>query len=49
MMATCPLCASAETAFYHRDQRREYLGCRRCELVFVPPAYRLSPAEERAV
>ncbi|WP_299311609.1 class I SAM-dependent methyltransferase [uncultured Halomonas sp.] len=49
MMATCPLCASAETAFYHRDERRDYRHCRRCDLVFVPPAFRLSPAEERAV
>lgn len=49
MMATCPLCGSAETAFYHRDERRDYRHCRRCDLVFVPPAFRLSPAEERAV
>ncbi len=49
MMATCPLCASAETAFYHRDARRDYRHCRRCDLVFVPPVFRLSPAEERAV
>lgn len=49
MMATCPLCASAETAFYYRDARRDYRHCRRCDLVFVPPVFRLSPAEERAV
>lgn len=49
MMPTCPLCASVDTAFYHRDSRREYHQCRRCDLVFVPPAFRLGPEEERAV
>jgi hypothetical protein len=49
MMPTCPLCASADTVFYHRDARREYQRCRRCDLVFVPPAWRLGPEEERAV
>ncbi|MBB3332626.1 transcription initiation factor TFIIIB Brf1 subunit/transcription initiation factor TFIIB [Halomonas campaniensis] len=48
-MLTCPLCASADTAFYHRDARREYLRCRHCALVFVPPAFHLGPEEERAV
>ncbi len=48
-MPTCPLCASGDTTFYHRDARREYLRCHRCDLVFVPPAFRLSPEEERAV
>lgn len=49
MMPTCPLCASADTAFYHRDARRDYHRCERCTLVFVPPAFRLAPEEERAV
>ncbi|MCE0733109.1 class I SAM-dependent methyltransferase [Halomonas sp. G15] len=49
MMPTCPLCASADTAFYHRDARREYHRCRRCTLVFVPPAFRLGLQAERAV
>ncbi len=48
-MATCPLCASADTALYHRDARRDYRQCRRCALVFVPPAFRLAPAAEKAV
>lgn len=48
-MPTCPLCASDDAAFYHRDVRREYHQCRRCALVFVPPAFRLGPEEERAV
>ncbi len=49
MMPTCPLCASADSALYHRDARREYHRCRRCTLVFVPPAFRLDPETERAV
>ncbi|MGJ7462505.1 methyltransferase domain-containing protein [Halomonas sp. MA07-2] len=49
MMPTCPLCASDDTAFYHRDARREYHHCRRCALVYVPPAFRLGREEERAV
>ncbi|XKE44361.1 class I SAM-dependent methyltransferase [Halomonas organivorans] len=49
MMQTCPLCASAEPAPYHRDARRDYLQCRQCDLVFVPSRQRLSPAEEKAV
>ncbi|WP_416139979.1 class I SAM-dependent methyltransferase [Halomonas sp. HK25] len=48
-MPTCPLCASDDTACYHRDARREYHQCHRCALVFVPPAFRLGPEEERAV
>lgn len=49
MMQTCPLCASRDTHHYHRDARRDYRQCARCELVFVPPASRLAPADERAV
>lgn len=48
-MRVCPLCTSRQTAFYHRDARRDYRQCQRCELVFVPPAQRLSREEEKAV
>mgnify|MGYP001813413853 CR=1 FL=1 len=44
----CPLCTSAQTAPYFRDQRREYLRCKECALVFVPPAFFLSPQAEKA-
>lgn len=43
----CPLCTSAETEPYHKDRIREYIECRNCGLVFVPPQYRLSPEEEK--
>ncbi|TFH85183.1 class I SAM-dependent methyltransferase [Billgrantia azerbaijanica] len=49
MMLTCPLCASDKTTHYHRDARREYHQCQRCDLVFVPPASRLGRAAEKAV
>ncbi|APE31651.1 methyltransferase [Halomonas aestuarii] len=49
MMLSCPLCTSTDTAPFHRDARRDYLRCRVCALVFVPPAQRLDPAAERAV
>ncbi|SDK14632.1 class I SAM-dependent methyltransferase [Billgrantia gudaonensis] len=48
MMQTCPLCASRDCLPYHRDARRAYHRCQRCELVFVPPAFHLSPAAEKA-
>ncbi|MBD3898277.1 class I SAM-dependent methyltransferase [Halomonas sp. ML-15] len=46
---TCPLCAGADCTHYHRDARRVYLQCPRCALIFVPSAFHLGPAEERAV
>ncbi|MDT8385765.1 MAG: class I SAM-dependent methyltransferase [Gammaproteobacteria bacterium] len=44
----CPLCGHGRTVFYHQDARRPYRQCGCCQLVFVPPAYRLSPAAEKA-
>jgi hypothetical protein len=49
MMMVCPLCTSRQTLPYHRDVRRDYRQCQRCELVFVPPAQRLSREAEKAV
>ncbi len=48
-MQTCPLCGSQDTTDFHRDARREYRRCRCCALVYVPPAWRLGPVDERAV
>ena len=45
----CPLCGEQKTGPYWRDQRRTYLLCNFCRLVFVPRQFHLSPAEERAV
>lgn len=44
----CPLCAGAEVADYHRDQRRAYLQCLDCQLVFVPQRFHLSAEQEKA-
>lgn len=44
----CPLCHGEGSALFHRDARRDYRQCPHCALVFVPPQYLLSPAEEKA-
>ncbi len=46
---TCPLCNHWSVSPYHRDERRDYLQCARCALVFVPAAQRLSVSEEKAI
>lgn len=45
----CPLCHHTETPLFWQDQRRCYLRCRRCSLIFVPPGARLDAAAEKAV
>ena len=44
----CPLCEAGKVTPYHRDDRREYLQCERCSLVFVPTCYYLSAEAEQA-
>ena len=44
----CPLCAGADLSEYYADQRRPYLHCATCSLVFVPPACYLDRKAERA-
>ncbi len=44
----CPLCEGLSIVPYHRDKFRSYLSCQTCQLVFVPPAFHLSAAEEKA-
>lgn len=46
--ATCPLCGGSGISPYHSDRAREYLNCRTCQLVFVPPVQHLSAADEKA-
>ena len=46
--AACPLCGHSGADPYHADHWRAYLACPRCGFVFVPAAYHLSPAAERA-
>lgn len=44
----CPLCQGAGVLPYHSDKVRDYLQCRTCDLVFVPPAQHLPAAAEKA-
>ena len=44
----CPLCTAEEVVEYHRDQRRAYLQCCVCRLVFVPERFHLSNDQEKA-
>ena len=44
----CPLCNATGATSFHRDRHREYLQCRNCTLVFVPPDYYLSAEQEKA-
>lgn len=44
----CPLCGAPDTPLFHRDPRRPYHRCPACALVFVPAAWHLSAAAEKA-
>lgn len=44
----CPLCSAAAAIPFHADERRRYLRCKTCYLVFVPAAFFLSRQAERA-
>jgi SAM-dependent methyltransferase len=44
----CPLCGGGESERFHVDRRRPFMRCATCRLVFVPEAYRLDRAAERA-
>lgn len=45
----CPLCNAVHTSQFYKDKKREYLRCATCQLIFVPPAWHLSPADEKAI
>jgi hypothetical protein len=45
---TCPLCCSSGTTHFARDAARDYTQCGACSLVFVPPAWHLALADEKA-
>lgn len=48
----CPLCLNTGVSLFHQDNnkrsQRPYYRCHECALVFVPQAYYLSAAEEKA-
>ncbi len=43
----CPLCRENANEPYYQDKRRIYRHCHHCQLVFVPPEYFLSEANEK--
>lgn len=45
----CPLCRSPDTDGFFQDRQRDYLRCRHCRLVFVPPHQHLTEEAEKAV
>ena len=47
--SSCPLCSSAETYFYFKDNVRTYTKCEKCALVFVPARYWLNADDEKAI
>ncbi len=44
----CPLCNATRSQHFFADARRTFLRCSVCALVFVPPRFHLSAADERA-
>lgn len=49
MTIACPLCTSLKISAYHQDNKRTYLQCSECQLIFVPPSFHLTPAEEKRI
>jgi hypothetical protein len=46
-MVTCPLCSGNRVSAFHEDRSREYLRCATCRLIFVPPEFHFSSADEK--
>ena len=46
---TCPLCTANRVFPLYDDKWRDYFRCVACQLTFVPPAFHLSPSDEKAV
>lgn len=45
----CPLCHDVHIGEFYADKVREYFRCSVCQLIFVPSAWHLSQADEKAV
>ena len=48
-MLPCPLCEDTNSKHYHKDKKRDYFQCDRCELVFVPTDQRLDSDAEKLI
>lgn len=44
----CPLCFDSNTVFYHQDNKRTYIQCQCCKLVFVSPEFLPSTGAEKS-
>lgn len=48
MNQSCPLCDDKNLAFVVKDRYRAFFQCLRCQLIFVPAQFHLSPEAEKA-
>lgn len=48
MSESCPLCQFNNTKPFYRDERRSYLRCPHCKLIFVSRVDLLTPEKEKA-
>ena len=44
---SCPLCSDTRVNQFFKDQRRNYMHCKGCGLVFVPKVFHLNQADEK--
>ncbi|MDP3980568.1 MAG: class I SAM-dependent methyltransferase [Chlamydiota bacterium] len=44
----CPLCSSDDFISFHHNNKRNYLKCHQCKLVFLTPSEHPSPEEDKA-
>ena len=44
---SCPLCSDTRVNQFFKDQRRNYMHCKGCGLVFVPKVFHLNKADEK--
>lgn len=49
MQQSCPLCKNSDITSYHQDDKRSYLFCGNCHLVFVPEEFHLDEIEEKRI
>lgn len=43
----CPICQNLSCLKIHSNKKRDYLSCKKCDLIFVPTKFHLKPSEEK--